>query len=413
MTTVCVFEDDGWRGLLPFTWLHPCWDLVTGTHTILSRVKEAFPDSQIQALCRPWMQTVVQERGGLPILTGGGQTLFVNGRIVDACPVVRLAREIPGPFALWCGDAVAAFRIDDVPPRLPFPDHVTDWVRGLDLPGMSSDARLFRRWWDLLSHSGDILAEDLRQRPLGIYEGTIMPGVHLLDPARVYVGPAAVVDPGVVIDSRQGAVVIERGARIGTGSLISGPAFLARDTLVKPLSQIGPDVSIGPSCRVGGEVARTVFLGYGNKQHHGFLGHAYVGNWTNLGAGTTNSNLKNTYGHVKVWADGRMEDSGLTFLGCAIGDHAKTAINTTLNTGTVIGTSANVFSRGFPPKFVPSFGWGPAPNQEFDLRSALLTAARVMERRGIEFTPAEAALMTEVWDRTIPERHAGEGGGAE
>jgi len=413
MKTVCVFEDEGWRGLLPFTWLHPSWELVTGSRDILARIRAAFPRAQIRALCRSWMEAVVQERSGLIPLEGDGPVLFVNGRIVDAPAVAQHARSTAGPFALWSNDAVAAFRLDQVPVALPAPDHLTDWVRSLELPGLAAEARLVRRWWDLIYLNGTLLADDLRQDALGVYEGSIMPGVHLLDPARVHVGSQAVVEPGVVLDSRQAPIVIERGARVGAGSVMVGPAYVGRDSLVKPLSHIGPEVSIGPSCRVGGEVARTVFMGYGNKQHHGFLGHAYVGNWTNLGAGTSNSNLKNTYGHVKVWVDGRMEDSGLTFVGCAVGDHVKTAINTTLNTGTVIGVSANVFVRGFPSKFVPSFGWGPAPGEEYEMRSALATAARVMERRGIQFTPVEAALFADVWGRTVQERVAFNGDAGE
>lgn len=401
-TALCVFEDHCWRKLLPFTWLRPCWDLATGAHTVLARLRSAFPGLTIHAHCRSWLLRVVAERSGLVPPEGEGTVLFVNGRLVDVQPLVVAARETAGPLALWNGDSLIAFRLDDAR-AIPAPEDLVGWVRSLDLPRLSCQARLFGRWWDLIYLNGEMLARDLRSFPLGVYEGTIMPGSHLLDPATVCLGHGAAIEPGAVIDSRHGPVVLDRNARVGAGSLVVGPAYLGRDTLVKPLSHLGPEISAGPACRLGGEIARTIFLGYGNKQHHGFLGHAYVGNWVNLGAGTTNSNLKNTYGHVKAWVDGRLENSGLTFLGCALGDHAKTAINTVFTTGTVVGVGANVFTQGFPGKFVPSFSWGPHKG-DFALASALTIAARVMERRGVELTPAEASLLTEVWGLTAPER---------
>jgi len=173
---------------------------------------------------------------------------------------------------------------------------------------------------------------------------------------------------------------------------------------VKPLSHIGPAVSLGPSCRVSGEISSTVFQGYGNKQHYGFLGHAYVSDWVNLGAGTTNSNLKNTYGTIKAWVDGRLEAIGETFVGCTSGDHTKTAIGTRLKTGTVIGVASNVFGQGFPPKYIPSFAWGHDARRVNLFKLVISTARKVMSRRGKILTDAEAALLSEIWERTKPER---------
>ncbi|MBN1426284.1 hypothetical protein JXA88_17170 [Candidatus Fermentibacteria bacterium] len=402
MTTICLFEDQEWRGLLPLTWLHPCWDLATGAHTVLARVRATFPGAEIRALCRPWLAQVVAERSGLEAPKGQGETLWISGRTVDVSSVAQVAVDTPGPFALWNSETLVAFRIEDAR-HVPAPEHLVEWVRSLGLPRLSCQARVFRRWWDLISLNSEMLAQDLGRFPLGVQEGTVMPGAHLLDPATVYLGHGAEIEPSAVIDSRPGPVVLDHHAHVGAGSLVVGPAYLGRETLVKPLSHLGPEISAGPWCRLGGEIARSIFLGYGNKQHHGFLGHAYVGNWVNLGAGTTNSNLKNTYGPVKVWVDGRLENSGLTFLGCALGDHAKTAINTVFNTGTVVGVCANVFLHGFPDKCVPSFSWGPHKGA-FQLDSALAIASRVMARRGVKLTAAEASLLTEVWGLTSPER---------
>jgi hypothetical protein len=161
---------------------------------------------------------------------------------------------------------------------------------------------------------------------------------------------------------------------------------------------------LGPYSRVAGEISTTIFLGLSNKQHYGFLGHAYVGEWVNLGAGTTNSNLKNTYGAVKVWVDGAVQDSGQTFLGSAIGDHTKTAIGTVLNTGSVIGVASNVFGHGFPPIFIPSFSWGFTCERVNNLRVVLGTAAKALERRSHRLTDAEAELLDTVFHMTETER---------
>jgi UDP-N-acetylglucosamine diphosphorylase/glucosamine-1-phosphate N-acetyltransferase len=221
---------------------------------------------------------------------------------------------------------------------------------------------------------------DLQAAPRGgIPEGSVVLG----DPDRVVIRGAAV-EPGVVFDLRQGAVVLEAGVEVRHGTRLEGPLYAGPGTRI--LGGFIRGSSFGPECRVHGEVAASVFLGYANKSHDGFVGHSVVGQWVNLGAGTTTSNLKNTYGPVRLDLDGARIDTGRLNLGTLFGDHAKTAIGTLLATGTVIGAGANVFGPPGPPKQVPPFAWGAAGEQRLSEEGFLRIAERVMARRQVELS---------------------------
>ncbi len=405
MRNVCLFEDGGWRGLLPLTWLHPVWEMHLGAHTVLSRAKLISGTRPLTVHCRSWLEEVVRERFMLsPVRCAQQNTLFVNGRVVDIERIVSETEDVDGEFGMWMGEELIAFRLAVARDDLPEPEQITDWVRQLELPPIQVEVRTFSRWWHLVHMNEEILREDSCEFDLGRQLGSVFPGARLVEPGNIFSAPDSVIEDGAVIDAREGPVIVEKGVRIGAGAVVVGPVFLGTDCRVKPLSHIGPVVSLGPSCRVSGEISSTIFQGYGNKQHYGFLGHAYVSSWVNLGAGTTNSNLKNTYGKIKAWVDGRMESTGETFVGCAIADHTKTAIGTVLNTGTVTGVACNIFGQGFPPKYIPSFAWGFDARRANLLKLVISTASKVMSRRGKTLTDAETALLSGIWERTKYER---------
>jgi UDP-N-acetylglucosamine diphosphorylase / glucose-1-phosphate thymidylyltransferase / UDP-N-acetylgalactosamine diphosphorylase / glucosamine-1-phosphate N-acetyltransferase / galactosamine-1-phosphate N-acetyltransferase len=222
---------------------------------------------------------------------------------------------------------------------------------------------------------------DLRAAPsTGVPEGSIVLG----DPADVIVLGAAV-EPGVVFDVRQGAVVLEPGVEVRHGTRLEGPLYAGPNT--KLLGGFLRASVFGPECRVHGEVSASVFLGYANKSHDGFVGHSVVGHWVNLGALTTTSNLKNTYGPVRLDIAGHRIETGRQNLGTLFGDHAKTAIGTMLATGTVVSAGANLFGPPTPPRYVPPFAWGGQDDARLTAEGFLRVAERVMPRRGIELTP--------------------------
>jgi UDP-N-acetylglucosamine diphosphorylase/glucosamine-1-phosphate N-acetyltransferase len=193
------------------------------------------------------------------------------------------------------------------------------------------------------------------------------------------------IEPHVVLDASAGPIMVAHGARVNAFTRLAGPCYVGRDSIV-----LGGDIavaSIGPTCKIRGEVSNIVVLGYSNKSHDGFVGHSYLGRWVNVGAGTITSNLKNTYSPVEFWTPRGERQTGLQFLGTFFGDHAKTGIGTPLTTGTVLGAGACVFGSEMQPKVVPPFAWGSAPPYDtFQLEKFLSVTERVMGRRHVSLT---------------------------
>ena len=185
--------------------------------------------------------------------------------------------------------------------------------------------------------------------------------------------------------------------------MLRGPIAIGSDSIVKMGAKIYGPSSFGPGCRIGGEVARSIFFANSNKAHDGYLGDSVLGEWCNLGADTNNSNLKNNYSEVKLWnyETERFDKTGQQFVGLIMGDHAKCAINTMFNTGTVVGIFANIFGAGFPRNFIPDFSWGgPDGYRSYKFAEACETATIVMARRGLVFNELEKAILYHVFDRT-------------
>ena len=159
------------------------------------------------------------------------------------------------------------------------------------------------------------------------------------------------------------------------------------------------NTTIGPWCKIGGELEESIVQGYSNKQHDGFLGHAYLGSWVNLGADTNNSDLKNNYGIITALVNGEPVSTGSQFVGLMMGDHSKSAINMMFNTGTIVGVNSNIFCAGMPPKFVPSFSWGGDTKTAYGFEKAVEVAAAVMKRRKIVFSDADMAIFKAVWQK--------------
>jgi UDP-N-acetylglucosamine diphosphorylase/glucosamine-1-phosphate N-acetyltransferase len=215
------------------------------------------------------------------------------------------------------------------------------------------------------------------------------------DPKLVRIEPRnAAIEPFVLFDVSAGPIWIEQGVTIRAFTRLAGPAWIGRSTTI-----LGGNVSassIGPHCKVRGEIEATVIHGYSNKAHDGFLGHAYVGRWVNLGALTTNSDLKNNYGTVRIWTPDGETDTGEKKIGCLLGDHVKTAIGTMFGTGTVVGAGANVFGAEPPPKYVPPFAWG-NPDVAWDLDRVLQAAEIAMGRRDVPLTPGLRNVLQNAW----------------
>jgi UDP-N-acetylglucosamine diphosphorylase/glucosamine-1-phosphate N-acetyltransferase len=203
-----------------------------------------------------------------------------------------------------------------------------------------------------------------------------------------------------ILNATEGYIYIGKNAEIMDGAIVSGNVAVCEGSIVRMGARVYNDTTIGPFCKVGGEVQNTVFIGYSNKAHDGYLGNSVIGEWCNIGAGTNSSNLKNDYSEVRIWnyAAETFVETGQMFCGLFMGDHSKAAINTSFNTGTVVGVCANVFGAGFPRQFIPSFMWG--STQVYPLEKVMNTAEKVMARRNKEMDEKEKKILKHVFETT-------------
>ncbi len=252
--------------------------------------------------------------------------------------------------------------------------------------------------WDIFKWNGLEIRKDIQL--LGL-----IPNPEILSDTNRLLGEEIYVEDGVkcecsVINSLNGPVYLGKDSEVMEGCTVRGPFALGEHATLKMQAKVYGDTSIGPYCKIGGEISNSVIFGYSNKAHDGFLGNSVIGEWCNLGADTNNSNLKNNYGKIKVWdyAIKEFVNSDLQFCGLIMGDHSKSSINTMFNTGTVAGVCANVFGAGFHPKFIHDFAWG--EKGVFQLEIAYEVAQRVMERRGIELTEIDKNILRHIFEQT-------------
>jgi len=263
------------------------------------------------------------------------------------------------------------------------------------------DARLLSFPWQIIEENSRVIEDDFLKLPFRgqAEESIVFTGVQMVGEENIVIGEAAVVKPGAVLDASAGPIIIGDGTMVMANVSITGPAYIGRQCLIKPGSKILEGTSVGDVCKIGGEVDGSLFAAYSNKQHDGFIGHSYIGEWVNIGAGASNSDLKNNYSPVRMWCAGSVRETGRQFLGLIMGDHTKTGINAMFNTGTVVGFNCNIFGSEPPPRFVPSFSWGSKERlTEYKLEKGMQTAEVVMERRNIKFENAHKEMFKKLFE---------------
>jgi UDP-N-acetylglucosamine diphosphorylase/glucosamine-1-phosphate N-acetyltransferase len=404
---VCLFEDRFVADLEPLTLTRPAFELLCGQTSLAAKQIHACNADVAGYLIRPHLADVVRlQHPGKPIndldWLRSAPTLLVNARWL---PRPGAPLDLSEPFVAMLDDEVALALL---PPELldycspnTLDDCLETWKA--TLPHRAALGRLLRYLWEIVEVNGEQIERDFvpanRAAPL------VMPAV--VGPAeRLRIDATAQLDPLVVADTTRGPVVIDREAVVTAFTRLEGPCYVGPRTQVHG-AKVRGGTSIGPNCRVGGEVEASIFQGQSNKYHDGFLGHAYVGEWVNLGAGTQNSDLRNDYGEVRVTVNGRVLSTGRTKVGCFIGDHTKTGLGTLLNTGTNAGVFCNLLpSGGLLPKYVPSFAswWNGRLEDCADFDALMQTAAEVMRRRGCELTEAHEALYHTLFDESAEER---------
>jgi UDP-N-acetylglucosamine diphosphorylase/glucosamine-1-phosphate N-acetyltransferase len=330
-----------------------------------------------------------------------GDNLLVNGAVCPDAPLVAAIRELPLGHSLTEPDGTPiALRINGV-----LPDYglIPDWSRQHPSRVYDQPFTKVRRLTDLFLLNGPQIRADFAWLTAGRASQPIADRHTVVyNPEQVFLEPGARVR-ACILNADTGPIYIGKDADIQEGSIIRGPFAIGTESVVALGAKLRGDITVGPYCKVGGEISNSVLFAHSNKGHEGYLGNSVLGEWCNLGADTNNSNLKNDYGTVKQWsyAHNDFVDTGRQFVGLVMGDHSKAGINTMFNTGTVVGVSANVFGGDFPPRHVPSFTWGGAAGLEvYRLDKALATAERVLARRNLPLTDTDRQILTHVFKLT-------------
>jgi UDP-N-acetylglucosamine diphosphorylase/glucosamine-1-phosphate N-acetyltransferase len=404
---LCIFEDEHFNWLYPLSLTRPVFDLRCGISQLREKIVRRFPGSRLHLFCRGYLADALRESApGISVNQKiSTPCLFVNGRFIfgDLLPAIGAAEMV------WKnnGEIAAAYVSGNRLATLsPAKDGVLPSSLFENLPAQEIEGTFIRYPWDLVHHNPVQIRSDFTFFDRGgEMRGKIYPNVTLLDEKNIHIGPGTKIKPGVVLDAEDGPIFIDQDVTIMANASLQGPLFVGAKSTIKIGAKIYHGTSIGEWCKVGGEVEECIIHSYSNKQHEGFLGHAYLGQWVNIGANSNNSDLKNNYGNVSVYVNGELVDTGLQFVGLTMGDHSKCGINTMFNTGTVVGVMSNIFGAGFPDKFVPSFTWGGVEKMEtYDLEKALEVARRVMARRKMSLSAAQEKVLRKVFEITTGER---------
>lgn len=399
-TTLVLFEDEGFVNLLPVVFWRSVFELQVGRKIILDRVAQRLGVPISGVWTRDWLASVAAQRCGAPANQPVQEgTILVNGRWIFED---RIA--FPDGPCVGVIDTETAYIVCDakLASELAAVDLLDATRRKLSLDGvpkMEAPGRFIHYPWDIVAALPDLMEGDWRDSD-SVIESELDPSLVLEPRDRIHVGERTFIHPTALVDATAGPVYISHDVRIGAYSVIEGPVYVGPWSRVHPYTWLHGGNAIGPVCKVAGELHGCILNSYTNKQHGGFLGHSYVGGWVNIGAGATNSNLKNTYGKIRVPVNGVKVETDERLFGAIIGDHAKLGINATIPTGAVIGLAASVASTRMLPQFIPSFSWVTEDGvRSGDPLRLLDAASAAMARRDVDMTDEEVELFLDLGQR--------------
>jgi UDP-N-acetylglucosamine diphosphorylase/glucosamine-1-phosphate N-acetyltransferase len=406
---LCLFEDRP-ETLDPLSLTRPVFDLLCGITSLAEKQRRLFVPSAFGLLVRPALEALCQQQhpgGRINDLAWlqSAPVVLINGRWLPsaepfAVPTPPCLGVIDGEvaYAVLAPDDLSMLSLENIGTRL-------DAWQG-ELPCQPAGGTMINYSWDLVEHNAEQIARDFAELGLSA-KPTADSAATLVGPAhRLWIDSSAHVEPLVLADTKRGPVIIDREAVVHAFTRLEGPCYIGPTTEVYG-AKIRAGTTLGPQCRVGGEVEASIIHGHSNKYHDGFLGHSYVGEWVNLAAGTHNSDLRNDYGEITVTIGGASVSTGLSKVGCFIGDHTKTGLGTLLNTGASIGAFCNLLPAGrYAPRYIPSFTswWNGRLIEAFAPEQLLATAEVVMKRRGVELSEAHRALYASLYQETAHER---------
>ncbi len=391
---IILFDTDARNQLLPLTATRPMGELRVGILTIREKWER-----RLRGAASYITQEYLQEKYPIRI---EDENLIINGGVLATAALCKRIDELGLNEALLADGELIAARLNEAQFESLIEEEEVNELQGQELDESIPLVQI-TQLWQLVRLNEQALSEDFALLTTGKNSKPVSDTNKIIGPPENLFLEEGVKMEYCTLNLMAGPIYIGANTEVMEGSMLRGPIAIGSDSIVKMGAKIYGPSTFGPGCRIGGEVARSIFFANSNKAHDGYLGDSVLGEWCNLGADSNNSNLKNNYSEVKLWnyESERFEKTGQQFVGLIMGDHSKCAINTMFNTGTVVGIFANIYGAGFPRNFVPDFSWGgPDGYRTYKFTEACETASIVMARRGQVFNELEKAILYHIYDRT-------------
>lgn len=397
MAHLILFDNETREHLLPLTYTRPVGDLRVGILTIREKWERVMA-CPVSFLTQDYLSEKFE-------MNYGEENYLVNGSLLPTPQIVRLIQQLDFSEAILLDGELLATKLTGQQIESLIKDEDFGDLAGFE--AKNTEILKLRGVYDIFSLNEAAMEADFDLITAGRTSEPLPASNRLIGPPeRLFIEKGATVECAT-INTQTGPVYIGRNALVMEGALIRGGLAMCEHAVIKMGAKLYGATTLGPYCKVGGEISNVVFQGYSNKGHDGYLGNSVIGEWCNLGADTNCSNLKNTYEEVKLWnypAEG-FRKTGLQFCGLILGDHTKVGINSMFNTGTVVGVAANIFGTGFPRNFVPSFAWGGASGfSTFRTSKAFEMMERVMARRKKDFTVQDRLILLRIFEDTAKYR---------
>ncbi|MDR1739324.1 MAG: GlmU family protein [Bacteroidales bacterium] len=389
----CILYDDSIvrTNLLPFTFTRPVCEIRVGVLTIREKW-ERITGVKTYTLTEDYLQEK------FPFSEDADSNIIINSSFLPDGKMAAAVMALELNEALVKGESVIAYRSEKPAIEATTENSVANTEELKEIQ-YEDEAIQITNVWDIFLQNGDQIRNDFSLMAQGKVSEKLSDSNRIVNPENIFVEHGAKIE-NAILNAKDGPIYIGRNAEILDGAIIIGPVAICENAIVRMGARVYNDTTVGPFCKVGGEIQNTVFIGYSNKAHDGYLGNSVIGEWCNIGAGTNSSNLKNDYSNVRIWNYGAETflETGQMFCGLFMGDHSKAAINTSFNTGTIVGVCSNVFGAGFPRQYVPSFMWG--GTHVHPLLRAIDTAEKVMARRDVIMDEKEKNILKYVFEST-------------
>ncbi|MDC3307100.1 GlmU family protein [bacterium] len=381
-----LFDSDVRNSLLPFTFTRPVAEIRIGILTIREKW-EFFLGFTTTTITEEYLEDKYP-------MVELNKNILINASFLPTKNLVKQVKKLSKNQAIFQGEQVVAFFTSDTQENVDF-DSYEQLEFQEDLIQIKNTSDIFSLNDKAIQADFDLLTEGRTSQPIPV-------GVHAIQEENIFIEEGATVSYSS-LNASKGPIYIGKDSEIMEGCLVRGPFALGKNSILKMGTKAYGATTLGPHCKVGGEINNSVLFGYSSKGHEGFLGNSVLGEWCNIGADSNSSNLKNNYAEVKLWnyQEERFTKTGLQFCGLMMGDHSKCGINTMFNTGTVVGVSANIFGSGFPRNFIPSFSWGGAAGfTTYQMKKVIEVAKVVMKRRDLELSETDISILQHVFDKT-------------